>query len=206
MPQTPVPDATLRPDPESARLVRACSQALASRETQLADRFAVHLSALGAPVAGAHAAELLHMILAGAHASADPTAVERRWQELGARAHVAGYAEEGFARVGHALVRAVREISSDDWSSALSSAWLAFHRWMAHHLALGAAEAVAPASGGPAHGPAVREWTYEDLLSVRDGGSSPGAPGRPATGPATGPPTPPAPAAPPQVAPARRPG
>jgi hypothetical protein len=116
-------------------------------------------------------------------ATADPSVIEGRWQDLGARPELAAYAADGFAQVGHALVRAVRDLSGDEWSSALSSGWMAFHVWMAQHLAAGAAAAQAcdgqedGAQGDRATDDRVTtDWTFEDLLSVRNGATPQVAP------------------------------
>jgi hypothetical protein len=157
--------ASSRPDQETARLVLSSCRSLADREAELTERFCLHLDRVtgagpvgngshGAvrggrvPGVGLTPAELLRSILSAVTSTADPAVIERRWQELGARAAQAGATGDGFAPVGQALVRAVRDLSGDAWSSSISSGWTAFHVWMAEHLSAGALAADVVAAGG----------------------------------------------------------
>jgi hypothetical protein len=142
MPSTP---ASSRPDPQTARLVLASCRGLADREEELADRFAAHLGP-GVLSGDLTPSELLHSILAAVTSTGDPALIELRWHELGARAAAVGV-PAGFEPVGRALVRAVRDLSDEGWSSSISSGWTAFHVWMAEHLTAGAIAADVVISG-----------------------------------------------------------
>jgi len=161
--------APTRPDAWTTRLVQDSCRALVGRQVPLADRFAGHLAGLGVPLAAAQAADLVDVIVLGMAAGDDPAVLERQWQELGARPTFAAHGGDGFARLGQALVRALRDTVRDEWSSTLSSVWAAFHLWMAGQLALGAARAAAAEPrAAAAYGDRARtDWTYEDLLSTR---------------------------------------
>jgi hypothetical protein len=136
-----------RPDREAARSVHSCRPLFAGRQDQVDAELVAQLSMLvptGYPLladGGAPVVELLRSILDVAAPGADPVSAELRWELIGARAQRAGVGDEGFGPVGHALVRTVREVAGDAWSSGLSSAWMAYYVWMAGHLTAGAATA-----------------------------------------------------------------
>jgi hypothetical protein len=45
--------------------------------------------------------------------------------------------------VAHALVRAVRDLCADEWSTSMSSAWISYFTWIKPYLMLGAQQAAA---------------------------------------------------------------
>ncbi len=52
-----------------------------------------------------------------------------------------GFPEDGYLGAGHALLRAARDVYTDDWNSPLSSAFDAHFAWLSGHLARGARRA-----------------------------------------------------------------
>ncbi len=145
---------TSGPGAESTRVVRASCRHLVGRESELAQRFQAHLLSLESPDdplfpphGRVNPQEVLHAILSAIDRTVDVEEIGHRLEELGARNHRNGFRDDGYQTVGHALVRAVRDVYAGDWSSALSSSWMAFHAWTATHLTAGA-EAARLASTG----------------------------------------------------------
>lgn len=71
-------------------------------------------------------------------ASVDTAGLETVLHRLGAQ-HRARYGVEPdhYLYIGHALTRAVRDVSGSLWSGALSSAWIAVYQWVAAHMISG---------------------------------------------------------------------
>jgi hypothetical protein len=78
--------------------------------------------------------------------------------QLGARNWQDGFSETQYVSVVHALVRAVRDLYADDWSTSMSSAWISYFMWIKPYLMLGAQQAAAEqaAAQQPAPGRAGR--------------------------------------------------
>jgi hemoglobin-like flavoprotein len=67
-----------------------------------------------------------------------PEVVEATFQNLGAEYCRRGFPNSGYHGAGHALLRAARDAQMTDWTSELSSGWVAFYSWLAAHLSEGA--------------------------------------------------------------------
>ncbi|MDQ1288185.1 MAG: hypothetical protein QG622_1750 [Actinomycetota bacterium] len=67
-----------------------------------------------------------------------PETVEATFSNLGAEYGHRGFPEDGYHGAGHALLRAARDNQISDWTSELSSGWVAFYGWLAAHLVEGA--------------------------------------------------------------------
>jgi hypothetical protein len=154
----------VRPDASTAELVQRSAHELTGRDPRLLERIVTPLVAdvfPGTdpdPSAAARfelPAEIVHALLLAALGTVRSDDVERHWQRLGVTAFRNGWSDEDLVRIGHALLRAVRDGSGDDWSSGLSSAWMAYHLWMSSHLTIGLARgrAAAPAAADPAAQP-----------------------------------------------------
>lgn len=90
-------------------------------------------------------------------AGADTTELESALRQLGAqhRTHY-GVAPDHYLYIGHALTRAVRDLSGPLWSGSLSSAWIAVCQWVATHMIDGSARAdLASAAEIPIPAPAA---------------------------------------------------
>jgi hemoglobin-like flavoprotein len=134
----------VRLDPDSITLVRASVRDLRGHEARLAELFYDQLFRMVPEVRrlfpvdmGEQHLRLLHALLSTIDGLDDPEAMERRLLALGADHYRRGVEEEQFLYVPHALVRAVRELQTSDWSSSLSSAWIGLYSWMIEHLAAG---------------------------------------------------------------------
>jgi len=153
VPVSPSEPMIPRPDPRTIRFVRESFWRLGDVD-QLADRFDTHLRALTPradealathfPVDGERCVTaILRAVEAlGAEiesqSGADP---EGQLRALGIELYRAGLEEEDQANLGHALVRAVRDSYSEDWSTELGSSWTAVQGWLVPHLVAGAGAA-----------------------------------------------------------------
>lgn len=70
-------------------------------------------------------------------------AVADTLRQLGARNWLDGFSETQYVSVAHALLRAVRDLCVDDWSTSMSSAWISYFMRVKPHLVFGAEQAAA---------------------------------------------------------------
>ncbi|MDR7276136.1 globin domain-containing protein [Catenuloplanes atrovinosus] len=134
-----------RPTAEAMQIVQRTAEKVADRPVALAEAFYRHLFALAPGVRSmfpedmtAQNERLCRALLDGIRALVEPERyagqMERALHRLGAHhADRLGVRPEHYPYVGHALVRAVGDIS-DDWSSSTSSAWIWVYDWMAAHM------------------------------------------------------------------------
>lgn len=92
-------------------------------------------------------------------------------RRLGAVNRVAGFPDSQYLGLAHALLRAVRELTDDDWSTTLGSAWISYFQWIQRQLMIGAQQAPpppmpAPAAGNPPGAQAQPEDGEPELESV----------------------------------------
>ncbi|MDQ1293116.1 MAG: hypothetical protein QG608_997 [Actinomycetota bacterium] len=152
-PGPPAMPAIPRPDPATIRIVRDSFWRLGDVD-QLADRFDTHLMALTPRADEALATHFpadgercVTAILRAVEAlgaemeSQSGTDPEGQLRALGIELYRAGLEEEDQSNLGHALVRAVRDSYSEDWSTELGSSWTAIQGWIVPHLIAGAAAA-----------------------------------------------------------------
>jgi hypothetical protein len=76
-------------------------------------------------------------------------------RRLGAVNELAGFPATHYLGLAHALLRAVRELAEEDWSTTLGSAWISYFQWIQGHLMTGARQAPRPtrAAGPPPGAP-----------------------------------------------------
>jgi hemoglobin-like flavoprotein len=134
-----------RPTIEAMEIVQRTAAKVADRPVALAEAFYAHLFMLAPGVRQMFPADmtaqnekLCRALLNGVRALVEPdryaTDMERTLQRLGV--HHAQYFHvrpEHYPYVGHALVRAVGDVS-DDWTSGTASAWIWVYDWMAAHM------------------------------------------------------------------------
>lgn len=65
-------------------------------------------------------------------------------RRLGAVNQLAGFPDSQYLGLAHALLRAVRELTDDDWSTTLGSAWISYFQWIQRQLMIGAQQAPPP--------------------------------------------------------------
>jgi len=149
-----------RPDPEAMAVVQRSAAKVAARPIALAEAFYKHLFALAPGVRPmfpkdmtAQNDKLCRALLDCIQAltGTDRAASEMEWalRRLGTR-HADRFAvhPEHYPYVGHALVRAVRDIS-DDWSATCASSWVWVYDWMSSHML--ADESTRPAQETPSN-------------------------------------------------------
>jgi hemoglobin-like flavoprotein len=145
-----------RPSSEVVAAVRSACQRLLARESEFVERFSgalLHLVprlAEAAPDAGQSLAEGLGRAVLWAALTEDRVdVIEATFQNIGSDYAHQGFPQEGYHGVGHALLRAARDTYSAEWTSELSSGWVAFYGWLGAHLIAGARLADVPAAGEP---------------------------------------------------------
>ncbi|WP_306207067.1 globin domain-containing protein [Actinoplanes sp. RD1] len=127
------------------RIVQSTASLVADRPVALAELFYRHLfelvpeaRAMFPPDMTAQTEKLCRALLDGIRALTEPDRyaqdMERMLGMLGVHhARYYGVLPEHYPYVGHALVRAVRDLSGD-WSVATSSAWIWVYDWMSAHM------------------------------------------------------------------------
>jgi hemoglobin-like flavoprotein len=187
-----------RPSPEVQSAVHGACQRLFAIERDFLDAFYVCLLQLvpvlryTAPDQGRELSDgLARSVLWAALTDDSPEVIEATFQNVGSEYLRKGFPEDGYHGAGHALVRAAREVYTADWSSELSSAWVACYSWLGAHLQEGArrareqgvppvASAGGPADrsggadgfGGPPRGGQPMHLRLDEL-GARSGGSDP---------------------------------
>jgi hypothetical protein len=185
------PAAVPRPSYDVSFALRIASERLFAGESQFLARFAESLAGLvpqlrALPDQGRSLADGLGRAVLWAALTDDPVeVVEATFQNIGADYARRGFPLDGYHGAGHALLRAARDTYSGDWSSELSSGWVAYYAWLGAHLQRGAqlaaatpAEPAAPEPPPP--GPSAP--------SAPSAPSEPAAPPPPADGPSAAPP------------------
>ncbi|WP_082772070.1 globin domain-containing protein [Actinoplanes sp. TFC3] len=139
------PGPNRRPDPQALEIVQRTAAVVAKRPVALAEAFYDHLFQLAPSVRDMFPADmtaqnekLCRALLDSVRALVEPDRyavdMERVLYRLGAQ-HARRYAvvPAHYPYVGHALVRAVRDVTGD-WTVATSSAWIWVYDWMAAHM------------------------------------------------------------------------
>ncbi|MBV9382564.1 MAG: hypothetical protein JOY82_03890 [Streptosporangiaceae bacterium] len=154
-------------DPGLLQVIRSS----AGRLIQFEDAFAQHLQFDMLPLIPDLAAEgrtfcerMVHSVLWVAVTDQPPQVIIDTLRWVGARNWIEGFPDAGYPSLATALVRAVRELSGNDWSTSMGSAWISYFLWMRPHLLLGAQQAAtqqtAPQAGArPAGGSGGRQST-----------------------------------------------
>jgi hemoglobin-like flavoprotein len=134
-----------RPTPEAMAIVRATASAVADRPAALAERFYHHLFDIAPGVRSMFPKDmtaqnerlsraLFDAIRALVDSEAHAARMEQNLHRLGTdHAHRYGVQPMHYPYVGHALVRAVYDVSGD-WAASTSSAWLWVYEWVSTHM------------------------------------------------------------------------
>jgi hypothetical protein len=141
-------EVALRPAPEVAQAVRVACQRLFAIEAAFLDSYhasLVHLVPIleqTTPDEGRAIADgLARSVLWAALTDDPPEVVEATFQSVGAEYYRQGFPEEGYHGAGHALLRSARDVYTSEWSSELSSGWVAYFAWLGAYLQEGARQA-----------------------------------------------------------------
>jgi hypothetical protein len=145
------PPITAAPlDPGLLRVIRASAGRLIELEDAFIRQLQYELATLIPDSASLRAAggwafcdRMARTLLWAAVTDQPPDVVAGTLRELGARNWLDGFSETQYVSVVHALVRAVRDLCADDWSTSMSSAWISYFTWIKPHLMLGAQQAAA---------------------------------------------------------------
>lgn len=135
------------------RVLASCA-AVADRPVRLAEQFYRELFAMAPATRGMFPADMSGQMQKMTNAlltaittlgRADTSELEAVLRRLGHEHKVRhGVQAEHYLYVGHALTRAVREVSGVQWSGSLSSDWIGLYQWIARHMLAGA-DGVEPA-------------------------------------------------------------
>lgn len=146
-------DAPIGPpplDPGLLRVIRASAGRLIDLEDAFVRQLQYELATLIPDSASLRAASgwafcerMARTLLWAALTDQPPDVVAATLRELGARNWLDGFSETQYVSVAHALVRAVRDLSAEDWSASMSSAWISYFTWIKPLLILGARQAAA---------------------------------------------------------------
>jgi len=152
-----VAGSAARPSEEVAWAIRTACQRLFANEADFLRRFSTSLLALVPRLRdlpddqGRVLAEGLGRAVLWAALTEDPVdVVEATFQNIGADHSQQGFPVEGYHGVGHALLRAARDTYTSDWTSELSSGWVAYYGWLGPFLQRGAAQSAQSPPGQPA--------------------------------------------------------
>jgi len=137
-------------DPGLLRVIRASADRLIELEDAFIRQLQYELAALipdSASLRGAggwaFCERMARTLLWAAVTDQPPDVVAGTLGQLGARNWLDGFSETQYVSVAHALVRAVRDLCADDWSTSMSSAWISYFTWIRPYLMLGAQQAAA---------------------------------------------------------------
>jgi hemoglobin-like flavoprotein len=145
-----------RPSPDVRDAVRTACRLLHAVEDDFVRRVRASLPSLvpelryttaddGAAIAEGLARAVLWSGLTGD----PPDVVESTLRNVGLEYARQGFPAGGYHGAGHALLRAARGTQFGDWSSELSSAWVAYYGWLSTHLAAGVTNPGPPPSSSP---------------------------------------------------------
>ena len=137
-------------DPGLLRVIRASADRLIELEDAFISQLRYELATLIPDSASLRAAggwafcdRMARTLLWAAVTDQPRDVVTDTLRQLGARNWLDGFSETQYVSVAHALVRAVRDLCADDWSTSMSSAWITYFTWIKPYLTLGAQQAAA---------------------------------------------------------------
>jgi hypothetical protein len=137
-------------DPGLLRVIRASADRLIQLEDAFTGQLQYELATLIPDSASLRTAggwafcdRMARTLLWAAVTDQPPDVVADILRQLGARNWLDGFSETQYVSVAHALVRAVRDLCADDWSTSMSSAWITYFTWIRPYLMLGAQQAAA---------------------------------------------------------------
>jgi hypothetical protein len=137
-------------DPGLLRVIRTSADRLIELEDAFIRQLQYELATLIPDSASLRAAggwafceRMARTLLWAAVTDQPPDVIADTLRKLGARNWQDGFSETQYVSVVHALVRAVRDLCADDWSTSMSSAWISYFTWIKPYLMLGAQQAAA---------------------------------------------------------------
>ena len=145
------------PDPAVLRVIRPSAGRLTQLEDVFTEQLQYEIGTLIPDLAEddwAFCQRTVQALLWSALTDEPAHVVAGAMRRLGAVNQVAGFPDAQYLGLAHALLRAVRELTDDDWSTTLGSAWISYFQWIQGHLMIGAQQAPRP-TARPAARPAA---------------------------------------------------
>jgi hypothetical protein len=144
------------PDPAVVRVIRPSAARLTQLEDVFTEQLQYEIGSLIPDLAEddwAFCQRTVQALLWAALTDEPAHVVAGAMRRLGAVNQVAGFPDSQYLGLAHALLRAVRELTDDDWSTTLGSAWISYFQWIQRQLMIGAQQAPRPAPrpAPPAH-------------------------------------------------------
>jgi len=144
------------PDPAVVRVIRPSAARLTQLEDVFTEQLQYEIGSLIPDLAEddwAFCQRTVQALLWAALTDEPADVVAGAMRRLGAVNQVAGFPDSQYLGLAHALLRAVRELADDDWSTTLGSAWISYFQWIQRQLLIGAQQAPRPAPrpAPPAH-------------------------------------------------------
>jgi hypothetical protein len=145
-PMRDTPDVTPFLDPELLQTIRASASRMMMLEgtfiTQLHDDVVTMVPEL-AEDGRKFCERMVRSVLWAAVTDQPPKMIVDTLRWVGATNWMEGFPESQYTSVAHALVRTVRGLSGDNWSTSMGSAWITYFLWIHPHLLIGAGQAAA---------------------------------------------------------------
>lgn len=150
------------PDPGVLRVIRPSAARLTRLEDVFAEQLHYEISSLIPDLPSdlseddwAFCRRTVQALLWAALTDEPAQVVAGALRRLGAVNELAGFPATQYLGLAHALLRAVRELADEDWSTTLGSAWISYFQWIQGHLTTGAQQAPRPTrpAGPPPGGP-----------------------------------------------------
>lgn len=145
-PSQRTPDAAPSLDSKLMQAIRAFASRMTLLEgtfiSQLHDNVMTLIPELAAD-GRAFCERMVRSVLWAAVTDQPPMVIEDTFRWVGAANWMGGFPENEYASVAHALVRTVRDLSGDDWSTSMGSAWITYFLWIQPYLVTGARQAAA---------------------------------------------------------------
>ena len=139
------------PDPGVLRVIRPTAARLTRQEDVFAEQLHYEVSSLIPDLPGdlseddwSFCQRTVQALLWAALTDEPAHVVAGALRRLGAVNELAGFPETQYLSLAHALLRAVRELADDEWSTTLGSAWISYFQWIQGHLVTGAQQAPRP--------------------------------------------------------------
>lgn len=147
-------------DAEALRVIRSSAVRLARLEAEFARRLhhdivalspnvAVSMTEAGRPFCARMARALIWVALS----DQPPSVMADVLRQVGSDNYHEGLRDAEYVSVAHALLRAIRDLTENEWVTSMGSAWISCFMWMQPHLLAGARQAAEPAPIAPAEEP-----------------------------------------------------
>jgi hypothetical protein len=135
------------------RTIRGPAAELAELEDEFARQLQYDLATLIPDLAGLRTDDgwvfchrMVRVLLWAAGADRPAAVTASALRQVGGTNWQEGFPETHYVSLAHALVRTVRDLLGDEWSTSQGSAWISFFQWAAPHLVAGSRQAAAHAA------------------------------------------------------------